>query len=82
MKMEQKDIVAIFNEMLTKVYNEQEEKYKRKRKYELEHYCCTEDEKDQLSIIFEGLLEKRETQETRKTLDLDAFINLISGEEE
>lgn len=80
--MEQKDIVAIFNEMLTKVYNEQEEKYKRKRKYELEHYCCTEDEKDQLSIIFEGLLEKRETQETRKTLDLDAFINLISGEEE
>ena len=29
--MEQKDVVAIFNEMLTKVYSEQEEKYKRKR---------------------------------------------------
>lgn len=74
--MEQKDIVAIFNEMLTKVYNEQEEKYKRKRKYELEHYCCTGEEKDQLSVIFEGLLE------TRETLDYDAFINLISREEE
>ena len=76
MKMEQKDIVAIFNEMLTKVYNRQEEKYKRKRKYELEHYCCTEEEKDQLSANFEGLLEMRET------LDYDAFINLISREEE
>ena len=74
--MEQKDIAAIFNEMLTKVYNEQEEKYKRKRKYELEHYCCTEEEKDQLSVLFEGLLEMRET------LDYDAFINLISREEE
>jgi len=74
--MEQKDIVAIFNEMLTKVYNEQEEKYKRKRKYELEHYCCTEEEKDQLSAIFEGLLEKRES------LEYDAFINLLSREEE
>jgi len=74
--MEQKDIVAIFNEMVTKVYNEQEEKYQRKRKYDLEHYCCTEKEKDQFSVIFEGLLEKREN------LDYDAFINLISREEE
>ena len=74
--MEQKEIVAIFNEMLTKVYNGQEEKYKRKRKYELVHYCCTEEEKDELSVIFEGLLE------TRETLDYDAFINLISREEE
>ena len=74
--MEQKDIVAIFNEMLTKVYNEQEEKYKRKRKYELEHYCCTEEEKDQLSIIFERLLEMRET------MDNDVFFNMISREEE
>ena len=74
--MEQKEIAAIFNEMLTKVYNEQKEKYKRKRKYELEHYCCTEEEKDQLSVIFEGLLE------TRETLDYDAFINLISRGEE
>ena len=74
--MEQKDIVAIFNEMLTKVYNEQEEKYKRKRKYELEHYCCTEEEKDQLSVIFEGLLE------TRETLDYEALINLINRGEE
>ena len=74
--MEQKDIVAIFNEMLTKVYNEQEEKYKRKRKYELEHYRCTEEEKDKFSVIFEGLLEMRET------LDYDVFINLINREEE
>ena len=74
--MEQKEIIAIFNEMLTNVYNEQEDKYKRKRKYELEHYCCTEEEKDQLSVIFEGLLELRET------LDYNTFINLISREEE
>ncbi|MHA1500032.1 MAG: hypothetical protein ACTSRT_21105 [Promethearchaeota archaeon] len=64
--MEQKEIVAIFNEKLTKVYNEQEEKYKRKK----------EEEKDRLSVIFEGLLE------TRETLDSDAFINLIKREEE
>ena len=75
-KMEQKEIIAIFNEMLTKVYSEQEEKYKRKKKYELEHYCCTEEEKNQLSIIFERLLE------TRETLDSDAIINLLSREEE
>ena len=74
--MEQKDIVAIFNEMLTEVYNEQEDKYKRKRKYELEHYCCTEEEKDQLSVIFEELLEMRES------LDYNAFNKLISREEE
>ena len=74
--MEQKDIVAIFNEMLTKVYNEQEEKYKRKRKYDIGHYCCTEEEKDQFSVIFEELLKMRET------LDYDSFINLISREEE
>jgi len=64
--MEQKEIVAIFNEKLTKV----------KKKYDLEHYCCTEEEKDRLSVIFEGLLE------TRETLDSDAFINLIKREEE
>ena len=74
--MEQKDIVAIFNEMLTKVYNEQEEKYKRKRKYELEHYCCTEEEKDQFSVIFEELLEMRES------LDYNSFIKLMRREEE
>ena len=74
--MEQKDIIAIFNEMLTDVYNAQEDKYRRKRKYELEHYCCTEEEKDQLSVIFEKLLEMRET------LDYNAFNNLISREEE
>ena len=74
--MEQKDVVAIFNEMLTKVYNEQEEKYKRKRKYELAHYCCTEEEKDQFSVIFEELLEMRDT------LDYSLFIKLMSREEE
>ena len=74
--MEQKDIIAIFNEMLTKVYSEQEEKYKRKRKYELEHYCCTEEEKDHFSAIFEELLEMRET------LDYNSFINLMSREDE
>jgi len=74
--MEQRDIVAIFNEMLTKVYNAQGEKYKRKKKYALEHYCCTEEEKEQLSGIFAGLLK------TRDTLDFDAFINLINREEE
>ena len=74
--MEQKDIVAIFNEMLTKVYNGQEDIYKRKRKYKLEHYCCTEEEKDQLSVIFEQLLEMRES------LDYKGFINLLSKEEE
>jgi len=74
--MEQKEIVAIFNEMLTKVYNQQEEKYKRKRKYELEHYCCTGEEKDQFSVIFEELLEMRES------LDYNSFINLMNGEEE
>ena len=74
--MEQKDIVAIFNEMLTKVYNEQEEKYQRKRKYDLEHYCCSEEEKDQFSVIFEELLEMRDT------LDYNLFIKLMSREEE
>lgn len=74
--MEQKDVVAIFNEMLTKVYSEQEEKYKRKRKYQIEHYCCTEEEKDQFSVIFEELLEMRES------LDSNSFINLMGGEEE
>ena len=74
--MEHKDVIAIFNEKLTKVYNEQEEKYRRKRKYKLEHYCCTEEEKDQLSLVFKALLEMRET------LDYDAFNNLISREEE
>jgi len=75
-KMEQKDVVAIFNEMLTKVYSEQEEKYKRKRKYDLAHYCCTEEEKDQFSVIFEELLEMRES------LDYNSFINLMIREEE
>ena len=74
--MEQKDIVAIFNEMLTDVYNAQEEKYSRKRKYDLEHYCCTEEEKDQLSVIFEQLLGMQDS------LDYNAFIDLISREEE
>ena len=76
MIMEQRDIIAIFNEMLTKVYNEQEEKYKRKRKYQIENYCCTEEEKDQFSVIFEELLEMRET------LDYNSFINLMNGEDE
>ena len=43
---------------------------------ELEHYCCTEEEKDKFSVIFEELLEMRET------LDHDVFIKLISREEE
>lgn len=74
--MEQKNIVALFNEMLTKVYNAQEEKYSRKRKYELEHYCCTEEEKDQISVFFEQLLDMRES------LDYKTFISLISREED
>lgn len=59
--MEHKDILAIFNEMLTEVFSRQEDKYKRKRKYSIEDYCCSEEEKDQLSNIFEDLLERRDT---------------------
>jgi len=58
--MEQKDILAIFNEMLTKVFSKQEDKYKRKRKYSMNDYCCSEEEKDQFSNIFEDLLERRD----------------------
>jgi len=58
--MEHKDILAIFNEMLTKVFSEQEDKYKRKRKYSMEDYCCSEVEKDHFSKIFEDFLEKRD----------------------
>ena len=58
--MEHRDILAIFNEMLTKVFSKQEDKYKRKRKYSMEDYCCSEEEKDHFSNIFEDLLEKRE----------------------
>lgn len=68
--MEHKDILAIFNEMLTKVYSEQEEKYKRKRKYNLVHYCCSEEEKKRISILFEELLYNRNTMNLKKFLQL------------
>ena len=74
--MEQKEIIAIFNEMLTKVFSEQEQKYKKKKKYSLEHYCCSEEEKNQFSAIFEELLDMAEI------LDFDSFIAMFSEEEE
>ena len=74
--MEQKEIIAIFNEMLTKVFSEQEQKYKKKKKYNLEQYCCSEEEKNQFSAIFEGLLDMAEI------LDVDSFIAKFSEEEE
>ena len=74
--MEQKDIVAIFNEMLTKVYSDQEQKYRKKKKYTLEHYCCSEEEKNQVSAMFEELLEMKEN------MDNDAFINILNRRED
>ncbi len=68
--MEHKDILAIFNEMLTKVYSEQEEKYRRKRKYNLAQYCCSEEEKKKISILFEELLYNRSTMNLKKFLQL------------
>lgn len=76
--MEQKDMVAIFNEMLTKVYSKQEQKYNKKKKYSLEQYCCTEEEKSRFSVIFEEFLEMRKEMES---MDYDAFIDKLSGEE-
>lgn len=74
--MEHKEIVAIFNEMLTKVYSEQEQKYRKKKKYMLEQYCCSEEEKNQFSAMFEGLLEMKEN------MDYDAFINILNRGED
>lgn len=74
--MEQKEIIVIFNEMLTKIFSEQEQKYRKKKKYTLEQYCCSEEEKNQFSAIFEELLDMAEI------LDFDSFIAMFSEEEE
>ena len=74
--MEQKDIIAIFNEMLTKVYSDQEQKYRKKKKYTLEQYCCSEEEKNQFSAMFEELLDMKEN------MDYNAFINILNRGED
>ncbi len=57
--MDNKEISLIFNEKAKEVFNSQEEKYSRRRKY-TGLYCCSEDEVIGLEKTFAELLEIKE----------------------
>ena len=69
------EIHSIFKEMARKIFNEQEEKYSRKKKYK-EQYYCSDDEVETLMGIFESLISNPEN------IDRDYFINLFKIREE
>ncbi|MHA1490927.1 MAG: hypothetical protein ACTSRI_14935 [Promethearchaeota archaeon] len=75
--MNKEEINSIFKEMARKIFNEQEEKYSRKKKYK-EQYYCSDDEVDSLNRIFESLISNPEG------IDRDYLVNLfkIRDEEE
>ena len=60
--------------MARKVFNDQDEKYKRKRKYQ-GFYCCSDEEVEGFLKIFERLIAERER------VDYDFFIKSFVEEE-
>ena len=69
--MENREIIAIFNEKLKEVFSAQEDKFKRKKLFEKDTYFCTEEEMSVFSKIFEELLEKKDD------FDKDSFLKML-----
>lgn len=65
-----REINLIFKEKTKEVFNKQEDKYSRRRKY-VGLYCCSEDEVERLENIFQQLLENK------KEVDYEYFQKLI-----
>jgi len=55
--LDKNEIVAIFNEITKELYNIQKEKYKQKRLFNLDVYCCSEEEVEHFISIFRRLLD-------------------------
>ncbi len=56
--MNSDEITPIFNEMARKIFNNQEEKHKRKKKYK-EQYFCSDEEVEDLTMIFKKLIDNK-----------------------
>jgi hypothetical protein len=68
--MDIEEISLIYKEKAKEVFNKQEDKYSRRRKY-TGFYCCSEDEVERFEEIFQELLENKEE------VDYEYFSNLF-----
>lgn len=74
--MEENDVVTIFKQMARRVFNMQEEMYKRKRKYTMDQYCCSESEVEQMVSNFSTLMTEKDQ------VNYNFFLDLSTSEEE
>ena len=72
--MDKREIAAIFNDIAREFYNTQKEKYRRKRSYDLEIYCCSEEEVENFISIFKKLLDMEDN------MDFMTFNKIFNGE--
>lgn len=74
MYLDKSEITAIFNDIAREFYNTQKEKYKQKQLFDLDVYCCSEEEVENFFSIFRKLLDMEDT------MDFMTFNKIINGE--
>lgn len=72
--MDKSEIAAIFNDIAREFYSTQKEKYKQKRLFDLDIYCCSEEEVENFISIFKKLLEMEDN------INSKTFNDIFNGE--
>ena len=70
MYLDKSEIAAIFNDIARKIYNTQKEKYKQKRLFGLDVYCCSGEEVENFISIFRKLIDMEDNMDFKTFNDI------------